>query len=61
VGIDAGGPEELDGLCVLGARSARGAGWRGTTHGSIARRSRSTGEAQKWLDFEADGDLTIVE
>jgi len=49
------------GLCVLGARSH--AALAGVAPAWVHRKAleKYKGEAQKWLDFEADGDLTIVE
>jgi len=62
VGIDAGGPEDWMGLCVLG-REVGTRRWLAWHHAWVHRKAleKYKGEAQKWLDFEADGDLTIVE
>lgn len=62
VGIDAGGPEDWMGLCVLG-REIETRKWLAWTHAWVHQSAveRYKGEAQKWLDFQREGDLTIVE
>lgn len=62
VGIDGGGLDDLLGLAVMGRE--RGTGhwlhWgHAWAHPSVMERRKS--EAPKLRDFEADGDLTIVE
>jgi phage terminase large subunit-like protein len=62
VGIDGGGLDDLLGLTVSGATRRRGE-WLSWSHAwahpSVLERRKS--EAQRFKDFEADGDLTIVE
>lgn len=62
IGIDAGGPADWMGLVVLG-REIETRHWlvwaKAWVHAIALERYK--GEAQKWLDFEADGDLTIVQ
>lgn len=62
VGIDGGGLDDLLGLAVLG-RDAKTREWVLWTHAwahpSVLERRKT--EAPKFLDFEKDGDLTIVE
>jgi phage terminase large subunit-like protein len=62
VGIDAGGPEDWMGVAVIG-RETGTRHWLVWTHAWVheGALARYKGEAQKWRDFEADGDLTIVE
>jgi phage terminase large subunit-like protein len=62
LGIDAGGPADWMGLTVLG-RENETRHWLCWSHAWVHRIAldRFKGEAQKWLDFEADGDLTIVD
>ena len=62
VGIDGGGLEDLLGLAVLG-RDATTGEWVLWTHAwahpSVLARRKS--EAERFRDFAADGDLTLVE
>ena len=60
IGIDAGGSEDWLGLAVLG-READTRHWLVWTHAWVHEKAlqKFKGEAQKWLDFESDGDLTI--
>jgi len=62
VGIDGGGLDDLLGLCVLGREKATG-NWLHWAHAwahPIALERRKS-EAPLYLDFQADGDLTLVE
>lgn len=62
IGIDGGGLDDMLGLCVLG-RDARTGDWLAWHHAwlhPIALERRKS-EAARYRDFEADGDLTIVE
>lgn len=61
VGIDGGGLDDLLGLCILG-RCAVTKNWLAWNHAwahpsALKRRQR---EAPRYLDFEKDGDMTIV-
>ena len=62
VGIDGGGLDDLLGLTVIG-RDAETREWltwsHAWAHPSVLERRKS--EAARFRDFEADGDLTIVE
>ena len=62
VGIDGGGLDDLLGLSVIG-RETKTLRWRVWTHAwahpSVLERRKS--EAERFKDFERDGDLTIVE
>lgn len=62
IGIDGGGLDDLLGLCVIGRDKATGE-WVVWTHAwahpSVLERRKA--EAPRFLDFERDGDLTIVE
>lgn len=62
VGIDGGGLDDLLGLAVLGRATDTGE-WLLWTHAwahpSVLERRKS--EAPRFLDFEKDGDLTIVD
>lgn len=62
VGIDGGGLDDLLGLCVIGREKSTGQ-WLVWTHAwahpSVLDRRKA--EAPRFLDFEKDGDLTIVE
>jgi phage terminase large subunit-like protein len=62
IGIDAGGPEDMLGLCVLG-REYDTRTWVAWVHAWIHRSAleRYPSEAQRWLDFEREGSLTIVD
>jgi phage terminase large subunit-like protein len=61
VGIDGGGLDDLLGLAVVG-REAKTREWMAWTHAwahpSVLERRKS--ESQRFLDFAADGDLTLV-
>ena len=61
VGIDAGGPEDWMGLCVLG-REAGTRDWLAWVHAWVheSALAQFKGEAQRWRDFEREGDLSIV-
>ena len=61
IGIDAGGSEDWMALCVLG-REIETRHWLCWCHAWVHEKAleKFKGEAQKWLDFERDGDLTIV-
>lgn len=61
VGIDGGGLDDMLGLAVLGREEGTGK-WLLWTHAwihPVVLERRKT-EAQRFLDFERDGDLTIV-
>ncbi|MET0403167.1 MAG: terminase large subunit [Cystobacter sp.] len=62
VGIDAGGPEDWMGLCVLG-RELETRHWLAWFHAWVHESALAhfQGEANKWRDFEKEGDLTVVE
>lgn len=62
VGIDAGGPEDWMGLCVLG-RQFETRHWLAWFHAWVheSALAKYPGEANKWRDFERDGDLTVVQ
>lgn len=61
VGIDAGGPEDWMGLYVLG-REEGTRHWLGWAHAWVHQKAldKFKGEAQKWLDFQRAGTLSIV-
>lgn len=62
IGGDGGGLDDLLGVCVLG-RDIETKGWLIWNHAwahKIAMERRKS-EAPRYLDFKADGDLTIVE
>jgi hypothetical protein len=61
VGIDGGGLDDLLGLCVMGRETATGC-WLVWSHAwahQIAL-ERNTSEASRFIDFQRDGDLTII-
>jgi phage terminase large subunit-like protein len=62
IGIDGGGLDDLLGLAVLG-RDAQTRDWLLWTHAwahpSVLQRRKS--EAPRFLDFERDGDMTLVQ
>lgn len=62
VGIDGGGLDDLLGLCVIGRDKSTGE-WVVWTHAwahpSVLERRKS--EAERFRDFEKDGDLTLVD
>lgn len=62
VGIDGGGLDDMLGLCVLGRDSSNG-DWLHWAHAWIHPivLDRRKSEADRFRDFERDGDLTIVE
>lgn len=62
IGIDAGGPEDWLGLTVLG-REHGTRDWLSWSHAWVHRKAveRFKSEAQRWADFEAAGDLTVVD
>jgi len=62
VGIDAGGPDDWMGLTVLG-REEGTRHWLAWSHAWVHAKAleKYKGEAQKWLDFEDSGELSIVE
>jgi phage terminase large subunit-like protein len=62
VGIDGGGLDDMLGLCVLG-RETGTANWLAWTHAWVhpIALERRKANAARYRDFEADGDLTIVE
>lgn len=61
IGIDAGGPEDWMGLCVLG-RENETRNWLAWSRAWVHEKAlgKFKGEAQKWQDFARDGDLIIV-
>lgn len=62
IGIDAGGPDDWLGMGVIG-REEGTRRWLAWTHAWVHQSSLDLhkGEAQRWMDFARDGDLTIVE
>ncbi len=62
VGVDGGGLDDLLGLCVLGRHKDTGA-WMAWCHAWAHRVAleRNKQEAPRFKDYEADGDLTIVD
>lgn len=62
IGIDAGGADDWMALVVLG-REEGTRNWLAWAHAWVHEKAleKYKGEAQKWLDFERDGDLTIIE
>ena len=61
IGIDAGGPEDWLGLCVLG-REAGTRRWLAWTRAWVHEKAvdRYKGEAQRWSTFAGAGDLVVV-
>lgn len=61
IGIDAGGPEDWLGLCVLG-RERETRRWLAWTHAWVHEKAldKYKGEAQRWQDFAQASDLSIV-
>lgn len=61
-GVDGGGLDDLLGLCILGREVDSGL-WLAWTRAWCHRiaLSRRKSEASRYLDFEADGDLVIVD
>ncbi len=62
IGIDGGGNDDMLGLCVMGRDEHTGA-WLVWVHAWIQRSvlELRKSEAGRFLDFETDGDLTIID